>query len=82
MIIDVVLAIHLGVATIAYGVAAGYSLAHRYWPGFVVGLAAIVNAYFLVFYGVQSMSMFFRQPVTIAMAYFIVQAADRRGATA
>ncbi len=79
--IEVVLSLHLAVATVAYGVAAGYSLAHRYWPGFVVGLAAIANAYILVFYGVQALSMFLRQPVTIAMAYFIVQAADRRGAT-
>lgn len=80
--IEIALSLHLMVSTIAYGVAAGYSFAHRYWPGAIVGIAAIFNAYLLVFYGLESLTVFIRQPVTVALAYFIVQAADRRGVTA
>ena len=76
---DFVLSLHVVMASVAFGVALGYSLAHRFWLGGVIAGAAVLNEYLQIVLGADGVALLTRAPLTIVFAYFIVHAADRRG---
>ena len=74
---DVFVTSHLIVTTIAYGIASGYSLAHKFYVGVWIGVLAIVHAWLLAIYGITSATILAQQPLTVVFAWFIVTAAQR-----